>query len=72
MSVPSSRSIAMPVASASTSRGNSTPPRAATKAAMPDRASVTDYKISLVRADVSSNLALPLYQIAPMESDGMM
>ena len=39
---------------------------------MPDRASVTDYKISLVRADVSSNLALPLYQIAPMESDGMM
>ena len=24
-----------------------------------------------IRADVSINLALPLYQIAPMESDGM-
>ena len=31
----------------------------------------TDYKLSLVRAVVSINLALPLYQIAPMESDGM-
>ena len=29
------------------------PPRAATKAAMPDRASVTDYKFSLVWAVVS-------------------
>lgn len=30
-----------------------------------------DYKFSLVRADVSINLALPLYPIAPMESEGM-
>ena len=52
-SVPSSRSIAMLVASASTSRGNSTPPRAATRVAMQDKVNVTDYKFSLVWAVVS-------------------
>jgi len=45
---------------------------AAIRVATPDKVSATDYKFSLVRADVSINLALPLYQIAPMESDGMM
>ena len=32
---------------------------------------MTNHKYSLVRADVSINLALPLYPIAPMESEGM-
>ena len=43
----------MPAELGSMSLGNSMPPRAATKAAMPDRASVTDYKFSLVWAVVS-------------------
>ena len=55
---------------ASRSQGDS--PRVSTQVAMQDKANATDYKFSLVRADVSINLALPLYQIAPMESDGMM
>ena len=38
---------------------------------MQDKVSVTDYELSLVWADVSINLAMPLYPIAPMESEGM-
>ena len=64
--------IATDVASASMSLGSSTPLAAVIKVVMQDKVSATDYKVSLVRADVSINLALPLYQIAPMESDGMM
>jgi hypothetical protein len=53
MSVPSSGSIAIPAASASTSHGNSMQHEAAIRVAMPDKVSATDYKFSLVRAVVS-------------------
>ncbi len=38
---------------------------------MQDKVSATDYKFSLVWADVSINLAMPFCQIKPMEADGM-
>ena len=52
-SAPSITSIKTSVASASTFHGNSMPPAAAIKVAMPAKASATDYKFSLVRAVVS-------------------